>query len=257
MKKLLLVLFAFTTSTLFAQFDTTQIAIVQILQPTDTFWVDMNGDGDTLNTIEILLRNNDTIDFVGDGTPLGSPQMSFIFTVNGNPPADPDNNGWTRQLTTALNQGSDLNFILTQSYAPYTILDGETAEVCVQLNMIIITATGSMYINDDPNKQFCKTFEFASKPSDTGMGIGDVDAVSFEKVFAANGLLRVLGNTTANKVNIEVINLGGQLIMNRTVAGNGNFSTEFDVSNLQTGVYIVTMSTGNGPVMATKIVISN
>jgi hypothetical protein len=249
MKKLLLFALVMGLGTMsFAQ--TTNFSVESILTPTGTITTEDPANGTTI--LSVSVTNNDAaITF-----PIGT-VLTFNVSLEGLPVDNVAPGGaaipWIASLSSLpIAPGETQNFVLSQTWgaAPSTI---GTHELCIELVSIFdITTTPAptMYTNADQNKELCQDYNFAWP-----LGINDV--VSEISNIKTNGDVMTISVTNnSNQAQIQLMSVTGQVVktVNTSAAGQ-NFTQEINISDLTSGVYVVTIQNENGASIAQKVFI--
>lgn len=242
MKKLLL--FAFTmgmSAMTFAQDG--KISVDAIVSPTGTITTEDPANGTTL--LEVEITNNET----GFTYPGALTQLTFEVTVDGDKINDP--NGvqiWVKQINLDLAPGGSQNVTLATDWG--AVGDPGTHEICVKLtNMLVASGGGGLITNSDQNMEFCDNYEFAWPAS-----INDLQTSEIANIKTVGDVMTVSVNNTSAVTEVKLMSITGQVVKTVTTSNGGqNFNQNFDISNLTSGVYIVTVQSENGATQAQKV----
>ena len=248
MKKLLLFALIMGLGTMsFAQ--TTNASIDAILTPTGTVTTEDPANGTTI--LSVSVTNNDAaITF-----PVGT-VFTFNVSLEGLPVDNIAPGGasipWVASLSSlAMAPGETQTFVLSQTWgaAPSTI---GTHELCIELVSIfdISTVPPTMYTNADQNKQICQDFNFAWP-----VGINDVVS-EISNIKTDGDVLTISVTNNSNQAQIQLMSVTGQVVKTIVTSAAGqNFTQEINISDLTSGVYIVTIQNENGASVAQKVFI--
>lgn len=243
MKKLLLFAFTLGLGTISYAQTPTNISINGFDSPTGTVYIDGSGSGNVVNILTVAVTNNDAgVDFNAGSV------FSYAVTLDGNAVMDPDGLGWARNNSLNIPSGTSQSLILSQSFS--TSVNPGNYELCVSLNNVVVPPAG-IYVNVDPNKQFCKSFDF-----DFTAGVGDMDVSEISRITTNGNLLTVYVKNASQNVQINLMSMTGQIV--KTVSPNSsgqNFYQNIEIGDLTSGVYIVTIQTENGISAAKKVFI--
>ncbi len=249
MKKLLLFALIMGLGTLsFAQ--NTNISVDAILTPTGTITTEDPAAGSTI--LSVSLTNNDgAITF-----PVGS-VFTFDVKLEGIPVDNVAPGGgtipWVVSLVSLpMAPGETQNFVLSQSWGASPSAIG-THELCVEVVSVfdISTVPPVMYTNVDQNKEICADYLFAWP-----VGIKDVVTSEISNIKTTSDVMTITVTNNSNQAQIQLMSVTGQVVktVNTSAAGQ-NFTQEINISDLTSGVYIVTIQNENGASVAQKVFI--
>ncbi len=247
MKKLLLFSITLVLGSLSYAQSTTAISVDAILKPTGTVFIDGSGTGSVLTDIMITITNNDP-----SSTNFGvGSNFNYNVKLDGVKLDDPDLGGteWVKTIALAVDANQSYDVTLTNSWAAST--QPGSHELCVSLERIVVLVSPFLYNNTDANKEFCSDFTF-----DWATSVGDLSKANISKITTSGDLMTVFVKNTNQNVQINVLSITGQTV--KTVlpnAGGQNFYQNIDISDLTSGVYIVTIQTENGISAAKKVFI--
>ena len=247
MKKILLFALSFGVGSMaFAQ-TPTHLSIDAFLSPTGTVYIDGSGSGNVLTEIIVTITNNDVnnINF--------APGSNFNYNVklDGTKVGDPDAAGnpteWVKSTALAINVGTSHDVTLTSSWPVST--EPGSHEICVSLERIQVVTTPYLYGNEDTNKELCKDYTF-----DWATSVEDISKAQIEKVTTSGDLMTVFVKNSSQNIQINILSITGQTIKTVNPSASGqNFYQNIDISDLSSGVYIVTIQTENGVSAAQKV----
>jgi hypothetical protein len=247
MKKLLLFALTMGLGTMsFAQ--KTKASVDSFVAPTGTITTEDPKNGST--TITVSVTNNDTMTYV-----VGT-LLLYEVTVDGNLIENYDVSGikipWQTPLVSLpMAPGETQDFILTQTFG--ADIDPATAPICVKLKQVIDVSVipPLFYGNDDQNDELCKDFVFAWP-----LGVSNVAVSSISNIKTEGDVMTVTVNNSSNFTQIQVMSVTGQVLksVNASNAG-GQFTENINISDLTSGLYIVTIQSENGATSAKKVFI--
>lgn len=242
MRKLLLFALSMGIGTMsFAQINA---SVDNIIKPTGTVVLEDPANGSTIITVEIT--NNDTFDYPG------TTRYNFNLSLDGTALSEPGGNTeWTTTYSGGLTQGSTAILTLTQSMG----FEGNSGmrELCIVLQraFIITGPHAGQNDNNDANKERCETLMF-----DYPASVNDIKSSEISKIITEGGLMQVYINNAGNSALIKVMNITGQMVKTvQASTGAQEFVESIDVSDLNPGVYIVTIESENGTASAKKVFI--
>lgn len=236
MKKILLFALSLGLGTMsFAQ---TNISVDGYDNPVGTVYI---GASNPTNSIEVNITNNSGTDYLANE----GHSATFSVTVDGIALTDPDGNNWVRPMSFDFTIGSTSNFILTQSWTPTE--ESGSHELCVTLVSILKNGT-TPEPNTDANSKFCDSFTF-----DFLAGINN-NKVEISKIQTNGDLMTISANNVGPQAQIKIMSITGQVV--KTIApatGSQNFRENIDISDLTSGVYIVTIQNETGVSAVQKV----
>lgn len=237
MKKLLLFTLSIGLATLgFAQ---TNVSVDSFLDPAGTVLV---GDSGPENTIRINMTNNAGKDYLA----TENNTVSFSVTVDGVVLADPTGGNWIRPMTFDFLNGATEEFILAQTWVASQTPGNY--EICVTIEMIL-EGGNSPQSNTDANKQLCQSFDFANPT-----GINNLNSASISNVTTSGDIMNVFIKNASSQIQINVLDVTGRIVKTTTpVIGGQDFNERINISDLTSGVYIVTIQNDNGILSTQKV----
>ncbi len=242
MKKLLLFAFTMGMSTMtFAQDGL--VSVDSYVSPTGTVTTEDPANGTTLLEVEIT-NNESAFTYPGAFT-----QLSFEVTVDGNAINDPTTSApiWVKQINLDLAPGTSQNVTLATNWG--AVGDPGSHEMCVKLTNILIASTGTFVPNTDQNMEFCDDFDFAWPAS-----VADLQTSEIANIKTTGDVMTVIVKNTSAVTEVKLMSITGQVVKTVTTSNGGqNFNQNFDISNLTSGVYIVTVQSENGATQAQKV----
>lgn len=245
MKKLLLFAVTMGISAMsFAQVGL--VSVDAIVKPTGTLTTEAPGSGTT--NIEVTVTNNEaTFTYPGTFT-----QFNFRVKVDGVEIKDPTTGviEWVVAIPTPLAPGASANVTLSTSWAP----QGEPGshELCVDLqNALIAGSTPPFVTITDANKEACQDFTFAWP-----VGINDLNSAEISTIQTIGDVMTVFVKNTSTVTELKLMSITGQVVKTVTASNGGqDFNESFDISNLTSGVYIISVQSENGATQAQKVFI--
>ncbi|MFT4753372.1 MAG: hypothetical protein ACI85Q_000913 [Salibacteraceae bacterium] len=245
MKKLLLFAVTMGLSTLsFAQ--TGLISVDAIISPSGTVTTQDPANG--TSEIRVTITNNETsFTYVANQT-----QFNFNIKVDGVLINDPAGSVSTPEILipifSDLAPGASIDLILATNWAAQG--DPGQHEICVELIRIFANAsTPPLITNTDQNKSFCDNFTFAWP-----VGISELNSAEISNIKTEGDVMTVSVINTSSVTELKLMSITGQ-VFKSVIASNGgqDFIESFDISNLSSGVYIVSIQTENGASQAQKV----
>jgi len=246
MKKLLLFALSLGLGTISYAQTPTQVSVDAFVSPTGTVFIDGSGTGAVLTKIEVTITNNDAngVNFAAGST------FNYNVKLDGTKIDQPVAGGtteWGNLIAQDINANTSHGVTLTNSWAAST--QPGSHEICVSLERIVVSVTPFLYDNQDANKELCQDFTF-----DWATSVADLSRAEISSIKTHGDVMTVTVKNTNQQVQINILNITGQTV--KTVipsAGGQNFYQDIDISDLTSGVYIVTIQTENGVSAAQKV----
>ena len=246
MRKLLLFALSMGLGTMsFAQDG--KISIDAILVPTGTVTTQAPNSG--TNIIKVKITNNET-SYV---YPATISNFNFKVSLDGNfidNPTVPGNKEFVIPILAPFAPGQTIEVILATTWSPQG--DPGTHTMCVRLERMVVASVPPVVVtNVDQNLESCKDFTFAW-PN----GILNLNGTITSKVIANNDIMTVNVTGNINQAQIQIMSITGQVVKTVNAStGNNEIIQVIDISDLTSGVYIVTVQTESGPAPAQKVFI--
>lgn len=248
MKKLLLFALSMGLGTLsFAQ-DSTYASIDSYIAPAGTITTEDPKNGST--SISVNITNNDTMTY-----PIGT-LLIYEVTLDGALQINYDINGTATPWQTPIvgiemKPGDSQVFILTQTFG--ADIDPGKADICVKLVQIfdVSVVPPVFYGNNDQNAELCEEFTFAWP-----LSVSNVQVTSISNIKTVGDIMTVNGQNISNQTQIQIMSVTGQVLKSVTTANAGQeFSENINISDITSGLYIVTIQSENGATAAQKVFI--
>lgn len=244
MKKLLLFALTMGVSAMsFAQQG--KISIDAILEPSDPIIVQNPANGTT--SIAVTITNNDD----AFSYPASFTSLLFYVSVDGDRIDNPlaaGNQQFLAQLLVELAPGASTDVTLTTLWAP--VGDPGQYDLCIDLDLISVVTTPAFALtNQDVNREICENFTF-SWP----LGVSDVTTSEISEIKTIGNEMIVFVKNSSPVTEIKLMSITGQVVKSISLSNGGqDFQEAFDISNLTSGLYIVSVQSENGTTQAQKV----
>ena len=244
MKKLLLFALIMGISAIsFAQDG--KISVDAYIDPSGTITTEDPANGSTL--IQVTVTNNESTYTY----PANQTQFNFNVKLDGNlidNPAAPATKEFIIPILADLAPGASVDLILATNWGPDATPG--THSLCVDLlRAVVTTAVPPIIANTDQNKEFCQDFNFQWP-----VGINDLNSSEISKIKTEGDLMTIFVKNTSNVTEVKLMSITGQIVKTVTSSNGGqDFNESFDISNLTSGVYIVSVQSENGATQAQKV----
>ena len=201
-------------------------------------------------SITVNVTNNDTFTY-----PVGT-LLIYEVTLEGQLLINYDINGtaipWQTPIVgLEMKPGDTQDFILTQTYGAK--IDPGKGTLCVKLTQIfdVSVLPPVFYGNNDQNAELCQEFTFAWP-----LSVSNVQVTSISSIKTDGSIMTVTGKNLSNQTQIQIMNVTGQVLKTVTASNAGQeFAKRIDISDLTSGLYIVTIQSENGATAAKKVFI--
>jgi hypothetical protein len=253
MKKALLI-FMLTVATTFAYSQSfTSISVDSIIVTVDTN--DLKGDTIYMDTvvksITVEITNNDAITF--PGAVAGDLGTAIVFEVELDGTKFPAPGGgsglnWNVTIPEDFEPGETLTLIMNQLWTPSESIGYH--DLTVRLTTAIDqNEPGNPYINSDANLERTQQYYF-----DAPLSFGGPGQSIFNAVYVHQDELIIETESLSGNVDLEVVAITGQVMHSERLSNHpGSMIRTIDISNLNSGIYIISLKNDKGYQYAQKV----